>query len=131
MSGFKLFLFFLTFWISPLEPAKTMDSIDPVILAIDSGSSSELARYFGNSISLNINGQQGDFSKNQAELVLRDFFKKNPPLSFQVVFKSENNPSLSSYIGEYQSGQARYKVLIKINQQNSQLEVYSLGFVKA
>ncbi|MCS5491115.1 DUF4783 domain-containing protein [Algoriphagus limi] len=108
-----------------------MDSIDPVIVAIDSGSSSELARYFGNSISLNINGQQGDFSKNQAELVLRDFFKKNPPVSFQVVFRSENNPSISSYIGEYQSGQTNYKVFIKINQQNSQIEVYSLGFVKA
>ncbi|TFV95569.1 DUF4783 domain-containing protein [Algoriphagus kandeliae] len=131
MTGFKLFLFFLTFLVSPVEATKNVDSIDPVILAIDSGSSSELARYFGNSISLNINGQQGDFSKNQAELVLRDFFKKNPPVSFQVVFRSENNPSLSSYIGEYQSGQTSYKVFIKINQQNSQIEVYSLGFVKA
>lgn len=131
MTGFKLFLFFLTFWVSPIESPKNLNSIDPVILAIDSGSSSELARYFGNSISLNINGQQGDFSKNQAELVLRDFFKKNPPVRFQVVFRSENNPSLSSYIGEYQSGQVNYKVFIKINQQNSQPEVYSLGFVKA
>lgn len=105
-------------------------SIDPIIVAIDSGSSSDLARYFDASISLNINGQQGDFSKSQAEIVLKDFFKKNPPLKFSLVFRSENNPSLSSYIGDYQSGKGIYKVFIKVNQQDAQIKVYSLGFVK-
>ncbi|WP_268033443.1 DUF4783 domain-containing protein [Algoriphagus sp. PAP.12] len=106
-------------------------SIDPVVLAIDSGSSSELARYFDSSISLNISGQQGDYSRSQAELVLKDFFKKNPPMGFSLVFKSENNPSTSSYIGEYASGGGSYKVFIKANQQGSQMKVYSLEFVKA
>ncbi|HAZ24369.1 MAG TPA: DUF4783 domain-containing protein, partial [Algoriphagus sp.] len=78
----------------------------------------------------NINGQQGDFSKSQAEIVLKDFFKKNPPLKFSLVFRSENNPSLSSYIGDYQSGKGIYKVFIKVNQQDAQIKVYSLGFVK-
>ena len=66
----SLFLIFMPF----MDKEDLNESIDPVILAIDSGSSSELARYFENSISLNINGQQGDFSKNQAEQVIRDFF---------------------------------------------------------
>lgn len=123
----SLFLIFMPF----MDKEDLNESIDPVILAIDSGSSSELARYFENSISLNINGQQGDFSKNQAEQVIRDFFKKNPPLKFQLVYKSETNPKLSSYIGEYQSGQVSYRVFIKINQLDTDLKIYSLGFVKA
>lgn len=105
-------------------------SIDPVISAIDHGSSSDLARYFGSSITLNVNGQQGDYSKNQAELVIKDFFRKNPPKGFNLVFRSETNPSLSSYIGDYQSGQGVFKVLIKVSQQNSALKIYSLEFVK-
>ncbi len=118
-------------WVNfPEETAIPKDTIDPIILAIDSGSSSELAYYFDASISLNINGQKGDFSKSQAELVLKDFFKKNPPLNFSLVFRSENNPSLSSYIGDYQSGQGVYKVFIKVNQQEASPKVYSLGFVK-
>ncbi|SDC71709.1 protein of unknown function [Algoriphagus faecimaris] len=130
MLVFNFILSFMLFMhVFTVEPA-TKDTIDPIILAIDSGSSSDLSRYLDTSISLNINGQKGDYSKNQAELVLKDFFKKNPPLHFSLVFRSENNPSLSSYIGDYQSGQAVYKVFIKINQQDNTPRVYSLGFVK-
>jgi hypothetical protein len=131
MNALPLILSLFLIFIPAIDREEFKESIDPVILAIDSGSSSELARYFENSISLNINGQQGDFSRNQAEQVIRDFFKKNPPLRFQLVYRSETNPKLSSYIGEYQSGQASYRVFIKINQIDTDLKIYSLGFVKA
>lgn len=106
------------------------DSIDPVISAIDNGSSSDLARYFETSISLNVNGQQGEYSKNQAEIVLRDFFKKNPPIGFSLVFRSEKPASLSTYIGEYASGQGNFKVFIKVSQNDNAFRIYSLDFVK-
>ncbi len=105
-------------------------SIDPVISAINSGSSSELARYFDSSISLNINGQQGEYSKNQAEIVLKDFFRKHPPQGFSLVFRSESKPSLSSYIGDYQTSQGTYKVFIKVSLTGPELKIYSLEFVK-
>ncbi len=108
----------------------SLNSIDTVISAIDNGSSSELAKYFDSSISLNVNGSQGDYSKNQAELVLKDFFKKNPSMGFSLVFRSENNPSLSSYIGDYQTAEALFKVFIKVSQQASDFKIYSLEFVK-
>ncbi len=106
-------------------------SIDPVISAIQKGSSSDLAEYFDSSISLNLNGQQGDYSKNQAELVVKDFFKKNPSTGFSLVFQSENSPTLSSYIGDYQSGRGSFKVFIKASSQGSSLKIYSLEFVRA
>lgn len=106
------------------------ESIDPIISAIDGGSSGDLAKYFDSSLSLNINGQQGEYSKNQAELVIKDFFKKNPSMGFKLVFKSETNPSLSSYIGDYQSQEGPFKVFIKVAQQTGNLRIYSLEFVK-
>jgi hypothetical protein len=106
------------------------DSIDPVVDAIRVGSSSDLAEYFESSISLNIDGQQGDYSKSQAEIVMKDFFKKNQPLGFSIVFKSETNSSLSSYIGEYKSAQNQFRVLIKISQQGGNSKIYSLEFVE-
>ncbi|WP_187174278.1 DUF4783 domain-containing protein [Algoriphagus sp. AK58] len=124
-------LLFLFLWISPTGGERPMAQIDPVISAIQGGSSSELARYFNPSISLNINGQQGDYSKNQAEIVLRDFFKKNPPQGFALVFKNENNTSVSTYIGEYASAQSLYKVFIKVSQADNQFRIYSLDFVKS
>lgn len=115
---------------SPKAEIRPLNSIETVISAIDNGSSSELANYFDSSISLNINGLQGDYSKNQAELVLKDFFRKNPPMGFSLVFRSENNPSLSSYIGDYQSAQGLFKVFIKVSQQAADFKIYSLEFVK-
>lgn len=108
----------------------TLNSIETVISAIDSGSSSDLAKFFDSSLSLNVNGLQGDYSKNQAELVLKDFFKKNPPTGFNLVFRSETNPSMSSYIGDYQTGQGMFKVFIKVSQQAADFKIYSLEFVK-
>ncbi|MBN3521314.1 DUF4783 domain-containing protein [Algoriphagus lutimaris] len=105
-------------------------SIDPVITAINTNSSSELAKYFESSISLNVNGQQGSYSRNQAEIVIRDFFKKNPSKGFTIVYSSETNPSLSSFIGDYLSGEGTFKVFIKVSQQDSNLKIYSLEFVK-
>lgn len=130
MLKINLILFFL-FWVSPSVESGSVSQIDPIITAIQGGSSSELARFFNPTISLNINGQQGEYSRNQAEIVLRDFFKKNPPLEFSLVFKNENQNSVSTYIGEYASGQSSYKVFIKVSQVESSFRIYGLDFVKS
>lgn len=130
MAIFNLVLFLL-FRLSISGIGNDTAQIDPVISAIQGGSSSELARYFNATISLNINGQQGDYSKNQAEIVLRDFFKKNPPQDFALIFKNENVVSVSTYIGEYASLQTHYKVFIKVSQSDNQFRIYSLDFVKS
>jgi hypothetical protein len=127
---FQLILSSLLWFSFPNLEEVNKDSIDPVVSAIESGSSSDLAKYFNPSISLNVNGQQGEYSKNQAEIVLRDFFKKNPPGGFSLVFRSENPSSLSTYIGEYASGPGSYKVFIKVSQQDNSFLIYSLDFVK-
>ncbi|MBS4070142.1 DUF4783 domain-containing protein [Algoriphagus aquatilis] len=124
-------ILFLLLWISPLVESGSASQIDPIISAIQGGSSSELARYFNPTISLNINGQQGEYSKNQAEIVLKDFFKKNPPIDFSLVFKNENQSSVSTYIGEYASGQGSYKVFIKVSQVENSFRIYGLDFVKS
>jgi hypothetical protein len=130
MLKFNLILLLLL-WFLPMTEKDSSAQIDPIVSAIQGGSSSELAKYFYPTISLNINGQQGEYSKNQAEIVLRDFFKKNPPIEFSLVFKNENQSSVSTYIGEYASGQSNYKVFIKISQAESSFRIYGLDFVKS
>jgi len=115
---------------SPAMEIDSMNSIDTIISAIDNGSSNELSKHFDSSISLNVNGLQGDYSKNQAELVLKDFFKKNPSMGFSLLFRSESNPSFSSYIGDYQTADGLFKVFIKVSQQAADFKIYSLEFVK-
>lgn len=124
---------FLSIWIlfSPMPDSLLEENtIDPIISALGNGSSNDLAKFFDSSISLNINGQQGDYSKNQAELVLRDFFKKNPSQGFSILYQNENQGAISTYIGEYLSSPGSFKVFIKVSQANSAYRIYSLDFVK-
>lgn len=127
--GFMLSVF-LWIYHPGIEKIST-ESIDPIISAIESGSSSDVARFFDSSISMNINGQQGEYSKNQGEIVLRDFFKKNPSQSFSLIFQNENPSGLSTYIGEYLSNSGMFKVFIKVSQNGSGFRIYSLDFVKS
>lgn len=112
---------------TPLEKP----NIAPIVSALNEGSSSDLAQFFDASIQLNVNGQQGSYSKNQAEVVLREFFKKHPPQSFSVVYKSENKATLSSYVGDYQSIDSSYRVFIKVSNHEQELKIYSLEFVES
>lgn len=121
---------FLTIFLWLSNP-DNRENIGPILSAIESGSSGELARFFDSSVSMNVNGQQGEYSKNQAEIVLRDFFKKHPSRGFSLVFQNENPGSLSTYIGEYSSNPGKFKVFIKVSQSGSAVRIYSLDFVKS
>ncbi|MDN3203913.1 DUF4783 domain-containing protein [Algoriphagus sediminis] len=113
---------------NPVDEVK-VESIDPIVEALDRGSSSELAQYFDSSIQLNLNGKQGSYSSSQAEQVLKEFFRQNPPNSFAVVYSSQKNSRVNSYVGNYQSINRLFKVFLKVNEKDNSIRLYSLEFV--
>jgi len=126
-----LYTFILTMILMTAYPAIAQNiAIDEIISIFKSGSSKDLVRYFDNSLELNMNGSQGDFSKNQAEIVVRDFFKKNPPTDFQIVHQGESGSSIKYYIAYYISPEQNYRVLIKTKGSKERPVIYSLEFKK-
>ena len=65
-------------------------SIEEVITAIKAGNATEIARYFDNTVEINLPDKSNSYSKSQAELVLKDFFNTNTVKSFTVNHKGEN-----------------------------------------
>jgi antitoxin component YwqK of YwqJK toxin-antitoxin module len=65
-------------------------SIDEVISAMKAGNSSEIAKFFDNSVEVNIPEKSNSYSKSQAELVLKDFFNTNTVKTFEIIHKGEN-----------------------------------------
>ena len=55
--------------------------------AIKAGSSKELVKSFNTMVELNFEGTRKNYSKSQAELVMKEFFKKYPPEDFQYIHK--------------------------------------------
>lgn len=68
-------------------------SIDEVISAMKAGNASDISRFFDNTVELNMPGKSNNYSKSQAELVLKDFFNANTVKSFEVMHKGENSGS--------------------------------------
>lgn len=65
-------------------------SIDEVIAAMKTGNATEIARFFDNSVEINMPDKSNSYSKSQAELVLKDFFNSNAVKGFDVIHKGEN-----------------------------------------
>lgn len=97
---------------------------------IRSGGSKELTRFFENGIELNINSTQGQYSKSQAELVLRDFFKKYPAQQFKIVHQAQQTSKFIYYIGNYQTANDQFKILIKGQFQEQDLKIFSMEILR-
>ncbi len=93
---------------------------DGIILAIKEGDASELAKYFNNNIELALADIDDMYSKNQAELILKDFFKKHPPISFDILHKGGKESSRYA-IGNLatSNGKFRITILIKVREDKS------------
>ena len=69
---------------------KVNTGIDEVVAAMRSGNSTLIAKYFDDLVDISMPDKSNTYSKNQAELVLKDFFTNNPVKKFEIIHKGEN-----------------------------------------
>lgn len=124
-----LFLGVITFTVSQAAFGQS-EVINNVRSAIKAGSSKELSKYLGDMISLEIEGVQSNYSKTQAEYVLKDFFKKYPPNDFQYVHQGASEGGLKYAIGRYSYDGGSFRVVLRSKNINGTYKVSSLGFTK-
>jgi len=113
------------------ETAKAMtfgDISGEIAAAIRGGKAQEVARWFSNNVDLTVLGKEEMYSKAQAEQVLRDFFIKYPPLSFELSHKA-NNPAAAQYgIGTYKStNKSKFRVYYLIKKIGNQQFIQQLS----
>jgi hypothetical protein len=65
-------------------------SIDEVVNGLKNGDAAQIARYFDNTVEITMPDKSNNYSKNQAEIVLKDFFTTNGVKTFEVIHKGEN-----------------------------------------
>ena len=106
------------------------DIINDVKESIKAGSSKELAKYLNSSVDVTMNGEMGTFSKTQAEFILRDFFKDNPPSSFTIVHQGASKGGLPYAIGQYLSDNKTYRVWMRIKNTGNQYLIHEISFIE-
>jgi hypothetical protein len=85
MKLFKIALILLT-----VHCYAAADIYDELADAIRAGDAHRIAGYFDAKVDLALSTQEDVYSKAQAELLIKDFFTKNPVKSFTIVHKGSS-----------------------------------------
>jgi len=125
-----ILLFVSQSWLAPVS-AKTIELpgiSENIASAIRSGNSKLLTTYFNSTIEITLPGKEGTFSKVQAEMVMKDFFSKYPPASFDINQKGSSSGGSQFIIGTYKSNNKVYKTYLLLKPVDGQLLIQQLQF---
>lgn len=99
---------------------------ESIMSAIKTGNSKELAKFFSSSIELIILDKEGVYSRAQAELILKDFFTRNPPTQDRFMKLHEGGKDASKYvIGTLITTKGRYRVYYLTKTTNNELAIHN------
>ena len=93
-----------------LSVSFTIDMIDDVASAIRSGNPKNISKYFIENIDLKVIEQEDIYSKQQAEMILKDFFTKHSVKSFTIVHRSAPKNGSQYIIGTLETLNGRFRV---------------------
>lgn len=110
--------------------AQGSDQLTAVRSAIASGSSRGLAQYLAPSVEVGFDGDKQSYNATQTELVMKNFFAKNPPASFDIVHQGASNEGIPYAIGHYVGRNGSYQVFIKLKPKQSTPTIDTLDFTK-
>jgi hypothetical protein len=100
---------------------------DAVINAISTGNSAVLASYFNSSLELTILDKEDIYTRQQAELIMKDFFARNTPTSFTILHKGGKEGSQYA-IGNLVTPGNVYRVTILVKVKENKSLIHQLRF---
>lgn len=106
------------------------DIFAPMKDAIKAGSAKELAKYFNQSVDINLEGEINTYSKAQGEFVMRDFFKKFPVSDFTIEHTGSSKSGLQYAIGNFKSSGNQFNVLMRVKQSGNIYLIHEISFLK-
>lgn len=110
--------------------AQSNEVVTQVKEAVKAGSAKELSKYLNQTVDVTIESKLQNYSKAQAEFVLRDFFKAHPPSDFNLIHEGQSKAGQPYAIGQYKSGADVYRFWIKIKTVGRQQLIYEISFSK-
>ena len=104
------------------------NELERIGLAIQTGNSRELAKYFDNTVEITIYEKEETYSKAQAEMVLKDFFIKNRPSSFKIIHNGTSGQGSQYGIGTLITDKGSFRTYIYLKQKGATPYIEELRF---
>ncbi|SHL64512.1 protein of unknown function [Hymenobacter psychrotolerans DSM 18569] len=124
----SLTLYWLTLFVGVTQAQS--DPFAPVRTAIRSGSAEALAQQFGPTVEISFDGDKKSYSTTQAAAVMKDFFARNAPVSFEFVHSGGSNDGKPYAVGKYGSKSGAYRMFVKMKQEGNRPLINAIDFTK-
>jgi len=102
--------------------------MEDILIALKSGNASQLSRYFDNRVDVSLPDKSDNYSRTQAEMVLRDFFSLNNVRSFEIKYKGENSNGSRYCIGTLLTKNGDYRTKLFMKQKGTVQVLQEIAF---
>jgi hypothetical protein len=105
-----------------------LDSFDNIAGAMRAGQVSGLTQFFSSSVELTLLDNEGIYSKQQAEQMLRTFFNQHPPKSVTIQHKGSSGQGAKYAIIIYEASNGKFRsyIFMKDNGKGMQVNEFKL-----
>ena len=98
-------------------------------LALKEGNAKDLSNYMNNNVEMVIIDKEGIYNKVQAEMILKDFFAKNPPRKFSLLHQGGKADSKYG-IGNLITSDNTYRVYFLLKMTNGKSLIHQFRIEK-
>jgi hypothetical protein len=123
-----ILVFTLLITVCSLSAQADDDILNNVREALKSSNSSELAKYLNDRVEIKLESERKEYSVNQAEIVLKQFFQKHPADDTEFIHEGTSPGGIIYAIGNYTSGNSSYRVVLRAKKYKSAYKIYRLEF---
>jgi len=102
--------------------------IEDVISALKSGNSSSLSRHFDNYIDVTLPDKSSNYSKSQAEQIIKDFFGNTGVRNFEVKHKGDNDNKGQFCIGTLHTKNGNYRTTVYMRMKGDKQVIQEIRF---
>jgi len=118
-----VFIFTLLSLVSVHAQDKSQDVFTPISKYIQAGDYEKLSAWFADNLELDILGAINNCTRNQAKLIMKNFFANNTPKSFNIIHKSGKAP-MKYAVGKLNAGGENFRIIlyVKSTESNNSIE---------
>jgi hypothetical protein len=104
------------------------DPMDGIVSAIQKSDARSLSTHFNATVDLGLPDNDNSYSASQGEMIMKDFFRKYPPQSFEIIQKGATDPDSRYAIGVYKTSSAEFRVFINLRKAKAGYLIHKIKF---
>lgn len=108
--------------------ARAIDDGDvfiPIAKYMEAGDSEKLSVWFADNLQVDVMGTINNCTRNQAKLILRNFFTNHTPKEFKIMHKS-GRPPMNYAVANLDAGGSQYRVIIFVKSVDGKNEILQI-----